>query len=263
MKTKYFFTLIIFLLITNLFAQSSLNDYKYVVVQKKYEFLKEADKYQLNSLTKFLLEKENFIVFFDDDLSAEIANNRCLSLYADVLKESSMFKTTLKVQLKNCMNEIVFTSKGGISRDKEFKKAYHGALRDAFQSFKEVNYSYKPKQVSQEVVEVTPIKQPIIAKPVIKEIPKKEVIVKKEELKPVVKKPEVKQLTPSNIFYAQAVNNGFQIVDSTPKVVMILLSTAKQDVFIVKGEDAIVYKEDGFWYKSNNSTSAETLNIKF
>ena len=80
MKTKYIFTLIAFLLINNLFAQSNLNAYKYVVVPKKYEFLKEADKYQLNSLTKFLLEKENFVVFFDDDLSKEIANNRCLTL---------------------------------------------------------------------------------------------------------------------------------------------------------------------------------------
>ena len=174
-----------------------------------------------------------------------------------------MFKTILKVQLKNCMNEIVFTSKEGTSRDKEYKKAYHGALRDAFQSFKEANYSYKTKQVTQEVVEVSPINQPIIAKPVIKEIPKKEVIVKQEEPKTVVKKQVVNQTTASNILYAQAVNNGFQVVDSTPKVVMLLLSTAKQDVYIVKGEDAIVYKEDGFWYKSSNSTSAETLNIKF
>ena len=264
MKTKYIFTLIAFLLITSIYSQSNLNDYKFVIVPNKYDFLKEADQYQLNSLTKFLLEKENFTVLFDDNLPSEIANNRCLALYSTVLNESGMFKTSLIVQLKNCKNEIVFASKEGVSREKEYKKAYHEALRNAFKSFKEANYSYKPKQIIKEVVEVVPVSQPTIEKPVIKEIPKKEaIVVKQEELKPVIEKAEVSQISSSNILYAQATNNGFQVVDSTPKVVMILISTAKQDVFIVKGQDEIVYKEDGFWYKSNNSTSAETLNIKF
>ena len=263
MKTKHIFTLITFLLITNIYAQSNLNDYKFVVVPKKYDFLKEADKYQLNSLTKFLLEKENFMVLFDDDLSTEIANNRCLALYTNVLDESRMFKTSLIVQLLNCKNEIVFTSTEGLSREKEYKKAYHEALRNAFKSFKEVNYSYKPKQITQEIVEVTPVKQTIVEKPIIKEIPKKEVIVVKEESKPIVKKPVVNKISSSNVLYAQTINNGYQVVDSTPKIVMVLLNTAKQDVFIVKGQDAIVYKENGFWYKSKNASSAEALNIKF
>ena len=263
MKTKYIYTFITFLLITNIYAQSSLSDYKYIVVPKKYDFLKEADKFQLNSLTKFLLEKENFTVFFDDDLSTEIANNRCLALYTNVLDESKMFKTGLKVQLKNCKNEIVFTSKLGLSREKEYKKAFHEALRDAFKSFKEVNYSFKPKQVTQEIVEVAPTQQPIVEKPIIKETPKKEVIIVKEEPKPVIKTPVVNKPKSSNILYAQAIDNGYQVVDSTPKVVMQLVSTPKQDVLIVKGEDAIVYKEDGFWYMSNISTSAIKLNIKF
>lgn len=259
MKTKYIITLITLLFITNIFAQSNLNDYKYVIVPHKYDFLKEADKYQLNSLTKFLLEKETFIVFFDDgNLPDELAKNRCLALFSNVVDNSGMFKTKLSVELKDCNNKVIFKSQEGVSKEKEYKKGYQEALRRAFQSFKSINYSYKQKQTMQKVVEVTPIKQPIVEKPIIKESPKKELGVKTKELKPIVK-----QTTASNILYAQAINNGFQVVDSTPKVIMILLSTPKQDVFIVKGEDAIVYKEDGFWYKSKNATSAETLNIKF
>ena len=261
------------MLITNIFAQSNLSDYKYVIVPKKFDFLKKADGYQVNSLTKFLLEKENFKAFFDDNLPAEMDKNRCLALYTDVLDGSGMFKTILKVQLTNCMNEIVFTSQEGISREKEYKKAYHEALRKAFQSFKAIDYTYKPKQTEQEIVEVESVKEakveiskpeiPESSQPKIVETPIKEVVIKKEEVNPVKEKLVTQQATPSNILYAQAINNGFQVVDSTPKVVMILLNTSKNDVFIVKGEDAIVYKEDGFWYKSENATSPETLNIKF
>ena len=68
------------------------------------------------------------------------------------------------------------------------------------------------------------------------------------------------------VLYAQAIQNGYQIVDSSPKVVMILLETAKEDTFIVKGETAIVYKEDGFWYISRNDglkLETELITIKF
>lgn len=264
MKTRYIFTLITFLLLSSIYAQSNLSDYKYVIVPRQYDFLKETDKYQLNSLTKFLLEKENFNVFFNDDKFPEDLNkNRCSAIYADVKEEKSMFNTKLIVELKDCNNNIVFATREGSSKEKNYKKAYHGALRDAFQSFKTINYNYEPNQIEQEVIEVKPVEEPIVAKPVIKEVPKEELIVKQKVLKPVVEKPVVKQTTSSNILYAQAINNGFQVVDSTPKVIMIILSTPIQDVFIVKGEDAIIYKENGIWYKSKNATSAETLNIKF
>lgn len=263
MKTKYILTLIAFILITNIFAQTSLNNYKYVIVPNKFDFFKEADKYQLNSLTKFLLEKENFTVFFDNsNLPEDLSKNRCLALFLDVLEDRGIFKTKLMLQLKNCKNEIVFITKNGSSKRKEYEKAYHEALRDAFQAFKVINYQYKPEQIELEVVKSKPIKELIAKKPIIKEASKEEVV-KQKILKPVVEKLVINQTTSSNILYAQVSDSGFQVVDSTPKVVMILLNTPKQDVYIVKGEDAIVFKENGKWFKSKNANSAETLNLKF
>ena len=55
-----------------------------------------------------------------------------------------------------------------------------------------------------------------------------------------------------NIYYAQAIDNGFQVVNSMPKIVMILWTTAAENVYIVKGKSAIVFKEDGLWYYSEN-----------
>ncbi len=82
-----------------------------------------------------------------------------------------------------------------------------------------------------------------------------------------MKNPKVKPIFVNddeiNVLYAQKIDGGYQLVDSSPKIVMILFSTPKQDVFIVKGEDAIVFKENGNWFRSNNSTAQEILNIKF
>ena len=84
-------------------AQSNLNDYKYVIVPNKFDFLKEADKYQLNSLTKFLFNKYGFTALLENENYPEdLAKNMCLGLRSDVISESGMFKTKLRVELKNC-----------------------------------------------------------------------------------------------------------------------------------------------------------------
>ena len=54
---KYILSFMFVFLSMTLIAQTSINDYKYVVVPKSYEFSQEQDQYQLNSLSKFLFEK--------------------------------------------------------------------------------------------------------------------------------------------------------------------------------------------------------------
>ncbi|MCB0445024.1 MAG: hypothetical protein KDC68_05120, partial [Gelidibacter sp.] len=66
--------------------------------------------------------------------------------------------------------------------------------------------------------------------------------------------------------YAQPIENGYQIVDTTPKKIMVLYASGVADTFIVKDKNAIVYKKDGLWiYAENNGSELKTevLNIKF
>ena len=49
------------------FAQKSINNYKYVIVPSKFDFVKGKDKYQTSSLTKFLFNKYGFTAFLDDE----------------------------------------------------------------------------------------------------------------------------------------------------------------------------------------------------
>ncbi len=65
MKTKFLSLFAIFFLVIGAFSQSNLNNYKYVIVPKKYDFLKEKDQYQLNSLTEFLFNKYGFQAFME------------------------------------------------------------------------------------------------------------------------------------------------------------------------------------------------------
>jgi len=281
--------LIIFLAfasVTSSFAQKSLNDYKYVIVPYKYDFLNEKDKYQLNSLSQFLFNKYGFEAIMEDaEFPTDLIRNRCLGLRSDVIKESGVFVTKLKVQLKDCNGAIVYTTKLGTSREKQYKVAYNIAIRGAFEEFETLNYKYQPNEAilakaivdsaddSKEEIqklkeEINTLKQKqaevkeIPVKKAVKEEVKKPSMVIGREVKQVVKKaePEI------NVLYAQKIKNGYQLVDRTPKVVMIMLETNIENVFLVKDKNAMVYKEDGFWYLSKNdgkSVTTETLNIKF
>ena len=147
MNWDYIKTTVIFLLFHFFsFTQSNLDDYKYVTVPDRFDFLKTADQYQLNSLTEFLLTKNGFIVLGNlDYYPSDLTENRCLMLDLNIKKIKSFLKTKLELQFKNCKNEIVFTSDVGVSNEKDFKKAFHEALRESFISITNANYNFSKK----------------------------------------------------------------------------------------------------------------------
>lgn len=273
-----------FVSVSSSFAQKNLNDYKYVIVPYKYDFLNEKDKYQLNSLSQFLFNKYGFEAIMEDaEFPTDLIRNRCLGLRSDVLKESGVFVTKLKVQLKDCNGDIIYTTKLGTSREKQYKVAYNLAIRDAFKDFETVHYKYQPNEtiLSKAIVDSGDDSKEEIEKlkEEINTLKQRQAEVKETTVKKVeeIKKPteviggEVKQVVKKeeseiNVLYAQKIDSGYQLVDKTPKVVMIILETNMQNVFLVKNENAIVYKEDGFWYLSKNDgkqATVKTLNIKF
>jgi len=263
------------------YAQSNLNQYKYVIVPKKYEFLKENNQYQMNALTKFLFEKYGFLALMEgENYPDDLLQNRCIGLNSNVLNSSSMFKTKLSVILKDCNGQLVYTSNLGETREKDYTKAYQSALRNAFKSFETMNYKYEPvesslknENVKEEAILVKASTD--VTKENVTSNDTKDVEIETKEINNEISSAVVATSTlneaesrteVSNVLYAQAIKNGYQIVDSSPKVVMMLLETDKEDTYIVKGENAIVYKEDGFWYISRNDglkLETELINIKF
>ncbi len=175
MKNFILFIAIVFGSITSLSAQT-LNSYKYVVVPAKYDFLNEPNQYQLNELTKFLFEKYNFEVIMEgSEMPLDWATHNCNSLFANIENESKFLSTKLKVVLKDCGKKIIFESEVGSSREKDYKIAYHEALRDAFKSIAILNYNYdmnitsnkgKQKPVSKLIVNKEPVEAASKAKDV-------------------------------------------------------------------------------------------------
>lgn len=256
------------------FAQKSVNHYKYVVVPESYNFAEGKDRYQLNSLSKFLFNKYGFTAFMaTDSLPDDLFSNRCLALYADAEKlKGSLFKTEIKVVLNDCYGKQVYETKVGSTREKTFDKAYGYALRNAFESFQFLNYQYKPlpaktnnKEPAKEVV-TTESKTVKIEVSPLEGSPKQTEKVSvaqtrtgEQQLKPI-------EIMEKTIYYAQATTDGYRIIDDEPKLVMVLFRTAKENTFTVKDKNAIVYLEDGFWYFSEISegkTIKKILNLKF
>ncbi|SFZ89282.1 hypothetical protein SAMN05428642_101115 [Flaviramulus basaltis] len=282
MKTKFFPIFIAFFIVTAVFSQSNLNDYKYVIVPKKFDFLKEQDQYQLNSLAQFLFNKYGFEALFEgDDYPEDLASNRCLGLRSDVIKDSGMFKTKLNVELKDCNDRVVYTSEVGESREKEYKIAFNLALRDAFKSIEALNYKYEPSEEimslanpkvaakSEVAQEIQQLKQEIQNLKKEKEAEVEVIQVEKITAEPIKKEELVKENIIegfSNILYPQEIENGFQLVDSSPKVVYRIKKTNLNNVFLVENKSAIIYKKGDEWvieYYTDSVLKQDVLNIKF
>ena len=67
----------------------------------------------------------------ENEVPAELLNTPCNLLKADVKNESNMMTSKLRLVLTDCTNKEVFSSEVGKSREKEYKKSYQEALRNA------------------------------------------------------------------------------------------------------------------------------------
>ncbi|WP_179345428.1 hypothetical protein [Winogradskyella ursingii] len=230
-------------------AQKDVNNYKYILIPKQFDFLKRADQYQVNSLTKFLFNKYGFDAYFiDDELPQDLRQDRCLALTGNVNKHSGIFKTKLEVTLTDCYGNIVAQSRVGESRLKKFDRAYAEALRDAFITYEEMDYKYQPHNVIQKR------KEEISFSDENPELPKPQPSVKFEN--------ENNHLISTNTDYkAIKVTSGFKLMDSENNVVLTIFNTPRENMFLVKDKSAIVFKKNDQWiyYESTESYKLEKI----
>ena len=142
--------IVLFLLFSTVVFAQNVNDYKYALMPSKFSFLKEENQYNLNLITKMYLQKYGFESYYDNEtFSADFASINCNKIFIDVLNNSTMFSTKLKVVIKDCKNNILATSDEGTSREKEYRVAYNEALRMAFDNFGMLKtHKYQPSEKS-------------------------------------------------------------------------------------------------------------------
>ena len=237
-----------------------INQYKYALIPSKFEFLREADLYQVNSLTQFLMEKEGFIAFLDtDEMPEEMMLSNCNKIYVDVLSNGNFLATKLTVVLKDCKGKVLFTSTEGRSKQKDYKKAYHEALRLAFNSFNTLHYVYEPSSAKAAAAPI--VKEPVVAVPVATTTIANAVAKESVKVAETVK-------TNNETLFAQPIENGYQLIDTTPKVIMKIYNTSVKDVYSARVGDkqGVFLSKDNQWffeYYQDDKLISEKINVKF
>lgn len=282
MKTKGLL-LVMFAMVVSVSASGQLNEYKYIIVPKKFEAFRANNQFQTSTLLKYYFTENGFNAVYDDALPEDLANNRCLGLTANILDNPTMFVTRLHIVLKDCKNTEVIRSIEGRSKVKDYADAYKEAIQEAFITFAGLDYHYEPKSAEKEAID-EPVT--ISFKDDVKSIKKKpdslvveqkatpdEQLYKSVEPVPsnIVKAEEKKDMSPTwheSLLYAQPVENGYQLVDSTPKVVLRLEETSMDNIFLTKyqGNSAMVFKKGEQWfleYSENGEKHQIELQIKF
>lgn len=242
MRAFFFFLIISIVGAGELFCQN-LESYKYVRVPEKFEFLKHENQFEVNALTAFLFEKYGFEVIYKEKIPPGV--DACDVLEADVHSKGGLLKSQLYVTLENCNKQVVFTTKNGVSREKDYRRSYHEALREAFTSFDEL-------QNKSEVI-IDPVPQD--------EIVKKESIPTEEQTEPTSASNQPAQVIINPIVTAEEmenVQNDDVIVLINGAVTYHLKSTPEGFAMFKKGQTdkfASLIKSgggDNYLYSSKN-----------
>ena len=267
-------------------VKAQFNEYKYLVVPVKFDAFKKQNQHKTSTLIKHRLLKQGFTVVYNDNLPKELNENRCKALYVDLEDKSSMFTTKTSVLFRDCNGVEIYRTVEAKSKEKAFDAAYKEAIEGALKELEGITYSYEPKEPETGTKEketmtvsykddVKKLEEPTgVNEVVIKErsTPSeqtyKAVEVETSNLgKAAV--PVKKTGEAAEILYAQPIENGYQLVDTTPKVVYYLAQTSSPDIFLVEGVDkgsGLIHKKEGKWVLEYNGTEGKVikeLNIKF
>lgn len=250
-----------------------LNSYKYIIVPAKFQDFKNENQFRTSTLVKYLFDNEGFNVVYDNNLPVELEEKPCLGARVELINESGLFQTRTKLALKDCHGVLVMMSQEGQTKTKDLELAYREAISESFGSFRELNYTYEP------VEEETKTAEPITVsfKNDIKSLesdPQTETSSEEEQIVPEPAEEldtQVQSNLPSieekGVLYAQPIDGGYQLVDSTPVIVYVLKSTSSPDVFLVNkdGKNGVIYKNEDKWFIEMDEKGAKTkeLNIKF
>lgn len=251
----------------NAFSQGDLNDYKYIIVPKTFDGFKKENQYKTSTLIKYLFTQNGFNAVYDDALPDELSSSRCLGLLVFLDDQSSIFTTKTSIVLKDCSSKDIFVTLQGRSKEKNYNEAYNNALTKAFESIKALDYVYSPNdgQSGQLTVsfknDVKNVEKQEVKKPKTKKegavitqeaTPEKQVYKSKEPVISQIKKGEPsseEMAKPSkndlNILYAQEIQNGFQLVDSTPKIRIRMFKSSAPNYYLAQSgnQNGLVYKK--------------------
>jgi len=235
---KKLITLSILLISTFGIAQTSLNDYKMAIIPTKFDFQKEDNQYRINATIKTFLRQKGFDAYLTSDVLPEgFMDYNCNKVFVSAIEESNMFKTALKIEFKDCRNNVLFTTDFGETREKEFAKAYNEALLLSLKSFDKAKYKFSGKTYEEEEVEAR-----------LSATDKVDVSVSSVK----TEKNEI----------------SVKVYNTSTKEELVLFKTSKLDIFLCNrnGKNGVVLAKGGVWFFEsieNEKVTSDKLDIKF
>lgn len=201
-----------------LFSITSFAQKQIILISNKYEFQKEPNSYNINNMLKAILVSNNYQVYFEDEvLPIEIAQNRCNALKGVLVDKSNVFLTKVKLQIKDCQNNLLFETAEVRSKEKDIQLGFMETIKLLSPELKK----YKP------VVVVT-----------------KPVVIEKNE---VTEKPLVSEFKTYLNCRIVEVSGEINIVDAEQNEVLYMWKTRNSNIFI-----AHKYNVTGVFTKTEN-----------
>lgn len=256
MKSKFIYLL---LLVSSFGFSQSVNDYTGVIIPLKYDFLKSENQYRLATLTKVNLKKAGFEAFYANETFPGGYDDRCSLLNVDVIKDNAFLMTKLYVVFKDCSGKEIFKSEVGKSKEKDFEVAYSEALNKAFESVYALNYKYDGTPAIKST-------NTGITTPQIQAAPAGATAVTVAAV--VVNVPSSSAEPDGSVLFAQPIKNGYQLIDSTPKVVMKVFKTTNPSIYLASKGDiqGTLTLKDNQWhfeYYEKDTLMSEIIKVKF
>ena len=191
MMKNFSILVLVFLSFTS-FAQQN----KVIIISNKYEFQKEKNTYNINTMLKAILVSNNYQVFFQDEvLPVEVAKNKCNALTGVLIDNSNLLVRKIKFQIRDCQNNLLFETAEVKTREKDIQNAY---------------------------IETIGLLSPELKKYNATAIQKKEVVeIPSDVVSSLISKYQYVQIA-----------NGFAIMDANLKVVLQIYNTTNPAIFI-------------------------------
>jgi hypothetical protein len=252
MKSKILFLL---LFVSSFGFSQSVNDYSGVIVPLRYDFLKSDNQYRMATITKANLKKAGFEAFYANETVLNGYNDRCRMLTIDVIKDNGFLVTKLYVVLKDCNGKEIYKSEVGKSKEKEYEVAYTEALNKAFESVYALNYKYDGTPVANSTNKGMTTPQAAVATVAT-------------TAAVAVNVPSSSAEPDGTVLFAQPIKNGFQLIDSTPKVIMKVYKTTNPSIYLAVKDNlqGVAIQKENQWYfeyYEKDTLMSEKITVKF
>ncbi len=275
-------------------VEAQINKYQFVIVPEKFQEFQVENQHHTSTLLKALFSREGITTYYERQVPYELIGS-CKGLKVDLLDESSMLRTRAILVLKDCKGKEIFRTTQGDSREKDLRVGFRDAIEAAFKSIEALNYKYEQDTTAQETDEPVTLnfhndvksleESGDSAQSARNRAPDQAIL---QEASPEVQRYEDRSPKPSDyksgapegsgktesgeadpeVWYAQSLPNGFQLVDSSPEIRLTLLETSMPEIYLAENETThgLVFKHQDRWcfeYYQDGEKMVQELHIKF